>query len=988
LARKNIAVLRDARSASGCSIRAGRLPRPGQGYNSGVPSSSPIVPLRRHEIIEPPSGVIRPRARTRSTAGSVRLDGDWRFALAPATCDARDPRDPGLSWDTITVPGHWQLQGYGAPAYTNIRYPFPVDPPRVPDANPTGEYRTFVVRPGGWTDGRVLLRFDGVDSWYEVWLNGEPVGRSSGSRLTAEFDVTDHLTGGEDLLAVRVHQWSFGSYLEDQDQWWLSGIFRPVMLLHRPEGSFDDVEIRASFDHETRVGTLVVETTGTAGGDAGPARVSLPELGLSGPAGVPLRVPDAEPWSAEHPRLYDAVIENGAETVRARIGFRTVDIRDGVLRINGRPLVFRGVNRHDFDPVRGRAVTREVMRRDVELMKRHNINAVRTSHYPPDPYFLELCDRYGLYVVEECDIETHGFEEVGWRGNPVDDPAWAAVCADRMTRMVERDKNATCVVLWSLGNESGRGRNLAANARWTRERDPSRPVHYEPDTECAIADVYSRMYPGVPELAAIGARREPPLDDPGADRRRRAAPMVVCEYAHAMGNGPGALADYEALFDGSPRLAGGFVWEWIDHGIRVGACYRYGGDFGEAVHDGSFVIDGLVLPDRTPSPALAELAAVFAPVTMTVYPDSLEIRNRRSFAATTDLRFTWQAEADGTPVAAGTFGAIDVAALSTRTVPLPESLTAAVSGSPGLPGDGEVWVTVSAVQAASTSYAPAGHLVSRAQGQLRAARASVPADSGVPLGAGASGGRPGALGPFEIVHCGLDVWRAPTENDRATGNDEPASLETRWRAAGFDRLVERRHGARSRWGAAATDIGFDTELTWRSLRGGLRLTATIERRNGLEIPLPRLGLVFALRVEDPGDARVEWFGLGPGETYPDSRSAAWVGRHRAAVRDLQTRYVVPQENGNRSGVRWCTLTTPSGRLRINGDQPFDLAIRPWSTAELERARHDCELREGDLLWVHLATGVTGLGSATCGPGVARPARLLIEKATMSWDFSW
>ena len=933
------------------------------------------APLRRHEVVEPPDGVIGPRARTHSSAGSLPLDGRWRFALVPTAGDGWDPADPGLDWDPIAVPGHWQLQGYGAPAYTNIRYPFPVDPPRVPDANPTGEYRTAIVRPEGWERGRVLLRFDGVDSWYEVWINGVTVGRSSGSRLTAEFDVTDHLTGGEDLLAVRVHQWSFGSYVEDQDQWWLSGIFRPVTLLHRPPGSFGDVEIQASFDHVSGAGTLVVVVSG----DGGPARVSLPGLGLAADAGVPLRVPGVEPWSAEQPSLHEVVIGNEAETVHARIGFRTVDIQDGVLRLNGRPLVFRGVNRHDFDPDRGRAVSRAVMERDVVLMKQHHINAVRTSHYPPDPFFLELCDRYGLYVMEECDFETHGFEEVGWRGNPTDDPAWAAVCADRMTRMVERDKNATCVVMWSLGNESGWGRNLAANARWTRWRDPSRPVHYEQDTRCESTDVYSRMYPGVPEVAAMGARREPPLDDPGADRRRRTAPVVICEYAHAMGNGPGGLADYEAVFDRWPRLAGGFVWEWIDHGIRVGDSYRYGGDFGEPVHDGSFVIDGLVLPDRTPSPALAELAAVIAPVTMTLHPDSLEIRNRRSFVSTADLLFRWQVETGGTRVAAGSFGVIDVPALSSRTVALPGPLTAAVSNSPG---NGEVWVTVSAVQAAATAFAASGHMVSRAQRQMREASRPMPAGSGVPAGP------PASLGPFAIARSGLDVWRAPTDNDRATGRDEQDSLESRWRAAGFDRLVESRYGARSRWGAAGTDIGFNTEFAWHSSHTGLRLAAAIERRNGLEIPLPRLGIFFALRVEDPGAAEVEWFGLGPGETYPDSCSAAWIGRHRSAVRDLQTRYVVPQENGNRSAVRWFTLSTPSARLRVEGDQPFDMAIRPWSTAELERAAHDSELREGPLLWVHLAAGVTGLGSATCGPGVARSAQLLIETAAMSWEFSW
>ncbi len=941
-----------------------------------TPEAAWDAPLRRHEVVEPPVGVTGARARTHSSAGSLPLGGRWRFALVPTAGDGRDPADPGLDWDTVAVPGHWQLQGYGAPAYTNVRYPFPVDPPRVPDANPTGEYRTVIVRPPGWERGRVLLRFDGVDSWYEVWINGAAVGRSSGSRLTAEFDVTGQLTGGADLLAVRVHQWSFGSYLEDQDQWWLSGIFRPVTLLHRPPGSFGDVEIRASFDHVSGAGTLVAVVSG----DGGPARVSLPGLGLTAAAGVPLRVPDVEPWSAEQPALHEIVIANEAETVRARIGFRTVDIRDGVLRLNGQPLVFRGVNRHDFDPDRGRAVSPEVMERDVAAMKRHNINAVRTSHYPPDPFFLELCDRYGLYVMEECDFETHGFAETGWRGNPSDDPAWAAVCADRMTRMVERDKNATCVVMWSLGNEAGWGRNLAANARWTRWRDPYRPVHYEQDTRCEGADVYSRMYPGVAELDAIGAGREPPLDDPAADRRRRAAPVVVCEYGHAMGNGPGGLADYEAVFDRWPRLAGGFVWEWIDHGIRVGNSYRYGGDFGEAVHDGSFVIDGLVRPDRTPSPALAELAAVIAPVALTLSADSLEIRNRRSFRSTADIRFDWRAETDGALLAHGSFGVPDVPARSSRTVALPGPLRAAVAEPPG---DGEVWVTVSAVQAEATAFAPPGHPVSRTQRQVRAARP--PRPGGI---AGVPASPPASLGPFAIARGGLDVWRAPTDNDRAVGNDEQVGLESRWRAAGFDRLVESRYGTRSRWGAAGTDIGFDTEFAWQTSDAGLRLAAAVERRNGLEIPLPRLGIFFALRVDDPGGAVVEWFGLGPGETYPDSRSAAWTGRHRSTVRDLQTRYVVPQENGNRSAVRWFTLTTPSATLRVAGDQPFDLAIRPWSTAELERAGHDSQLREGDLLWVHLAAGVTGLGSATCGPGVPRPAQLLIERAAMSWEFSW
>jgi beta-galactosidase len=448
------------------------------------------------------------------------------------------------------------------------------------------------------------------------------------------------------------------------------------------------------------------------------------------------------------------------------------------------------------------------------------------------------------------------------------------------------------------------------------------------------------MYPTVPELDRIGARGEPSLADPRDDSRRRTAPMVVCEYAHAMGNGPGGLADYEAVFDRWPRLAGGFVWEWIDHGIRSASSYRYGGDFGEALHDGSFVIDGLVLPDGTPSPALTELAAVIAPVTLTLHPDSLEIRNRRSFVSTSDLRFDWEVQADGMPIASGSFGDVDVPPLSAGTFPLPGPLSAAASESAG---DGEIWAAVTAVQAGATVFAPAGHPVSHVQRLAGEAPRPLTVNPGLPVSP------PASLGPFPIVDSGLDVWRAPTENDRHVGAGELDSLERRWRAAGFDRLTENHYGTRSRWGAAATNIAFDTAFDWQASPHGLRLAATIERRHGLEIPLPRLGIFFALRADDPGNAQVEWFGLGPGETYPDSRSAAWNGRHRSAVRDLQTRYVVPQENGNRSSVRWFAVSTPSGRLRVVGDQPFDMAIRPWSTAELEQAAHDSELREGRLL---------------------------------------
>ena len=513
------------------------------------------------------------------------------------------------------MPSHWQLHGYGAPAYTNVVYPFPVEAPHVPDENPTGDYlRRFDV-PGEWAGTDVVLRFEGVDSSLRAWLNGVELGVSMGSRLPAEFDVGPHLRAGEEnVLAVRVQQWSEGSYLEDQDMWWMSGIFRSVTLLARPVGALDDVFVHAGYDHTTGRGTLRVDT------DV-PARVTVPELGIDVASGESVELP-VEPWSAELPRLYDAEVASAGERVRLRIGFRTVVVEDGLLKVNGRRILFRGVNRHEFDPDHGRAVPEEVMRRDVLLMKEHNINAVRTAHYPPHPRFLELCDELGLYVIDECDLETHGFFVLGWRGNPSDDPRWEEAMVDRMRRTVERDKNHASIVVWSLGNESGSGSNLSAMAAWARGRDPSRPLHYEHDWSCRDVDVYSRMYAPHEEVDAIGRGEEEPLEDAALDARRRGLPFILCEYAHAMGNGPGGLWEYQELFERYPRCQGGFVWEWIDHGLRQRLPdgterFAYGGDFGEPLHDGPFVADGLLFPDRTPSPGLIEFKKVIEPVRIT-----------------------------------------------------------------------------------------------------------------------------------------------------------------------------------------------------------------------------------------------------------------------------------------------------------------------------------------------------------------------------------
>ncbi|MFC1408245.1 glycoside hydrolase family 2 TIM barrel-domain containing protein [Streptacidiphilus sp. N1-12] len=946
----------------------------------------PADPGTYYEDPAPGAGAVAPRAVAPSTAPALPLDGDWRFRLSPTAAGGGDgferPDYDDSGWGLLPVPGHWQLHGHGSPAYTNVRYPFPVDPPHVPDENPTGEYRRVFDLPQDWPDGpdsgRTLLRFDGVDSCFRVWLNGTPLGHATGSRLAHEFEAGALLLPGRNTLAVRVHQWSAGSYLEDQDMWWLSGIFRGVTLLHRPEPALDDFFVHAGYDHTTGAGTLAVDT-------AGPARLSVPELGLHqvDPAG-PHLLPAVEPWSAEQPRLYAATLSAGEETLQLRIGFRSIAIEDGVLRVNGRRILFRGVNRHEWHPEQGRAVDRATMLADVLLMKQHHINAVRTSHYPPHADFLDLCDEYGLWVVDECDLETHGFEPVGWRRNPADDPRWLDACLDRMRRTVERDKNHPAVLLWSLGNESGHGANLEAMAAWCHDRDPERPVHYEGDWDSRYVDVYSRMYATHAEVEAIGRRAEDPAGTPEADAHRRTLPFLLCEYAHAMGNGPGGLTEYQQLFERYERLQGGFVWEWIDHGIpRHGADgsldYAYGGDFGEPLHDGNFIADGLLFPDRTPSPGLVEYAAVIAPVRIGAAGDGLRISNLYDVSALDHLEFRWVLEQEGLPVAEGRFDLPAVPAGTSVDLPLPE-----------LPAtDGESWLTVRALLAEERPWAPAGHEVGR--GQLPITPAA-PRRAVATAGGGSSEDLPARIRALFLDGPRLDVWRAPTDNDHGGGN---RSLVHRWRALGLDRMrhrtVSRTVGpssllVRTRVAPAATDLALLADYRWSEEAGRLRLDLRVEPEGDWSgVPLPRLGLRLALPA---AVQRVDWFGLGPGESYPDSSRAAGVGRFGSTVDALQTPYVMPQENGNRSGTRWAEFTGADGAgLRVEGAPWFAFTARRWTAEDLDAARHTSELTPGDRVVLTLDHGQQGLGTASCGPGALPQHQLTAAPVEFTLLFS-
>jgi beta-galactosidase len=977
---------------------------PGMGRESSVTAHSLSVTeanvtstrdaTRYWENVAPGVGVAQARSWLRSDAARLPLSGTWSFRLssrADADLDFVSDDYPETGWSQLPVPSHWQLNGHGNPAYTNVRYPFPVDPPRVPDDNPTGDYRRVFGVPHDWPDAPIVLRFEGVDSCARVWLNGEELGVTSGSRLPSEFDVTSVVARDRDnVLAVRVHQWSSGSYLEDQDMWWLSGIFREVNLLCRPVGGIDDLFVHADYDHCTGNGTLRVDSSVAA-------RVVVPELGLAFATDELVEVGSVSPWSAEVPRLYDATVVTAGETVSLRIGFRRVAIIDELFTVNGRRVQFHGVNRHEFDPGTGRALSNDVMLADVLLMKRHNINAVRTSHYPPHPHFLELCDDYGLYVIDECDLETHGFlleGDMPVANNPAEDPRWEGELVNRMRRMVERDKNHPSVIMWSLGNESGSGRNLSAMAQWTRERDPSRPLHYERDFTAQDVDVYSRMYTSHDEVELIGRHEEASLDDPQLDARRRRMPFLLCEYAHAMGNGPGGLADYQRLFESYPRCQGGFVWEWIDHGLRTRSTdgvefFAYGGDFGEPVHDGNFVADGLLFPDRTPSPGLLEYKKVVEPVRLSARgPHELSVRNGYEVRDLSHLRFGWALEEEGRPVAEGI---LDVA----TTAP---GETSVVALAPFPPTTKETWLTVRAVLAADEPWAPAGHEV--AWGQVPVSTPARPltrssnvecetTGHGVRLGSGTftSDGQLIRLGALDVSTPLLEVWRAPIDNDRWFARDPQEVL---WRQIGLDRMVHRVDEVkavgneivvRTRVAPAATTLGLRVTYRWSPREDGLLLQVDIAPEGDWPCPLPRLGVSMSL----PADLdTVEWYGQGPGEAYPDSVLAARVGRYMRTIDQWQTPYVFPQENGNRAGVRWAALTDGAGAgLLVEGQPAVGLTVRRWTTDDLDAARHTSDLAHSDRVWLNIDVAQNGLGSSSCGPGVLPGHRLDAESRSFA-----
>jgi beta-galactosidase len=954
----------------------------------------------------------------------VPLDGVWRFQLLES------PTAPlGDDWRPIDVPGCWTMQDVGdPPAYTNIAMPWRLSPPDLPTHNPTGVYERDVVIPAAWRDRRVILHVGAAEGALSVVVNGRGVGLSKDSHLAAEFDVSAYMTAGQNRVTLRVVRWSDASYIEDQDQWWHAGLTRSVFLYATDpvyladlrvtpelgEDSSGAVEIEATVGGHFEPGTFVelvsslwdtprrVEVATEAGGP--PERRPL-----AGRAFTRIEVPVVEPWSAECPNRSDLQVtlcspsSAPIEVVLCRFGFRRVEIRGTSLLINGSRVYIRGVNRHDFDAHTGRVVSLESMRADLVLMKQFGFNAVRTSHYPNDPRFLDLCDELGFYVIAEADIESHAFYH-SIPHNPQYLPAWV----DRVSRMVLRDKNHPSVIAWSLGNESGHGESHRAAAAWVRSYDDRRPLHYEgairPDwtggTE--TSDILCPMYPTIDSIVTHARSGE------------QNRPLIMCEFSHAMGNSNGCLADYWDAIESNDGLQGGFIWEWWDHGLiqtRADGTTRwaYGGDFGETIHDGNFCIDGVVFPDRRPKPALWEHKQLAAPVSLRLVrsapgePIGLEIHNRQDFRDLTWLRADYEVTVDGQVAASD-------------DLPLPslgpgERATFEAEGLE-LDGDsGEVWLTMHLRTTEDSPWAPAGHEVCWAQVALPTPRVPIadPDDEQdeTSRGDGQSGGgrsrrgrrsRPDVDGPDVDEHGlfiseylarspTLTLWRAPTDNDRIGGmaklwdgwglNDLVRTVRDIDRA---DRRITVRTDVRSRAGLV---IPHTVTMSPAGV-GGVAFDEEVMIPPEL-VDLARVGTVFET---GGGFERLTWFGRGPQESYPDRKRGAAVGLWRGKVTAQHTGYIRPQEEGGHADLRWATLTADDAVMRLRCGRPSQVSFTHFSAQDLAASDHVEQLRPRSGTVVHVDAAHRGLGTASCGPDTLPAYRLGPGRYAWSWQLAF
>ncbi|MEC0267171.1 glycoside hydrolase family 2 TIM barrel-domain containing protein [Paenibacillus anseongense] len=958
------------------------------------------------------------------------LNGSWKFRYVSSPSEAPanffEPSYMSDDWSAMPVPGNWQMQGVGRPHYSSSYYPFPIDPPHIPIDNPTGCYRRSFYVSDTWRERQVFLVFEGVDSAFHVWVNGKLAGYGQGSHMHSEFRITSLLNEGENTIAVQVYQWSDGSYLEDQDKWRLSGIFRDVYLKATPDVHMQDVSVKTSFNenqidaelnlriavkcfsnhavplHNHTVNVTLMDekrqTVYTGKTDA---------FSLTDEKVLNMQLPILAPhkWSAEDPYLYALILELADETgtslesVSVSVGFRDIAIRSGRLLINGTPVTLKGVNRNEFHSDLGYAIPLEAMVEDIRLMKQHNMNAVRTSHYPNDTRWLDLCDRYGLYVIDEADLETHGCHFIGNESHLAQDERWKEAFVDRARRMVERDKNHPSIIIWSLGNESGYGANHDAMADWVRAADPTRPIHYERAKDAEVVDIVSCMYPSLDALIEEGEKTEDPR------------PFLMCEFAHAMGNASGNLKEYwEAIYQ-YPRLLGGMIWEWADLAVRQQTedgteWYAYGGDFGDHPNSGHFCIDGLVFPDRTIKSSLIEFKKVIEPVkvrAVNMQSGIVSIENRYDFLSLDHLKGSWQLLHDGDIVEQGELPSIDVppSGESEMTVPLSKAYEQ---------WQGECWLRIRFTMREETRWAQQGHEVAWADIPLSTAASGAPLINVKPMHSLrmeeqttrllVSGNdfclawdkNSGTLNEFQyngisLLQSGpkVNVWRAPIDNDGRQAKE--------WRKNGYDALQQRvnefsvesygDHAAqitvKAALGAAGLGICFETCMVYTVYGSGdVFLKVHVNPRDGLP-PLPRLGLQMVM----PGTFdRLAWFGLGPHECYIDRKESGRLGVYAGTVQEQYVPYIKPQEHGNKAEARWATVTNTLGTgLFIGGMPMFDVSASHYATANVTRAKHTTDLVHLQETIVNMDYQQAPIGNHSCGEAPPLDRYLLHPKET-------
>ena len=943
------------------------------------------------------------------------LNGTWKFQYFNSIYDVQDPffeKDYDTeNFDEIQVPSVWQMAGYDTHQYTNIRYPFPFDPPYVPQDIPCGAYAHTFVYHKDENAPKAFLNFEGVDSCFYVWINGSYVGYSQVSHMTSEFDITDLLQDGENSIAVLVMKWCDGSYLEDQDKFRMSGIFRDVYILKRPERAISDYHIKTKIEDMLAKIELDVKFYSPANvkisiEDKNGAVVAVGSIAEEGTA--VLEIANPELWNTENPYLYQLILETENEVIVDHIALRKIEIKDQVIYLNGQKIKFRGVNRHDSDPVTGFTISVEQITTDLTLMKQHNFNAIRSSHYPNAPFFYEMCDKYGFMVIDEADIEAHGpfmlYREEDtdynrfkrWNEKIADDPAWEAAIVDRVKLMVERDKNRFCIVMWSMGNESAYGCNFEKALAWTKKFDPDRITQYESARyrnydetyDYSNLDVYSRMYPALSEIQEY-------LDKDGSK------PFLLVEYCHSMGNGPGDFEDYFQMIQDNDKMCGGFVWEWCDHAIAHGTAengkkiYAYGGDHGEEIHDGNFCMDGLVYPDRTVHTGLLEYKNVYRPARVVSYDKEsgeLVLHNYMDFDDLKDyVKISYELTQDGLVISKGKLAEVSVA-------PHSEGKT---SLNINVPDNGKCYLKLIYQLKKEMPLLEKDHIlgfdeieVSQKDAKCQLAEKwleKTSADSELQVNENDTqihikgrefaytidrrtalftemkfAGREYLNHPME-----LNIWRAPTDNDMY--------IKSEWRKAHYDKaytraytteVVQGKHGVKitSHASVVAETVQkiLDVTITWTIDAAG-KIDADIEATKDEEFPdLPRFGVRMFL---DKKLADVRYFGMGPQESYRDKHQAASHGLYRANIGDLHEDYIRPQENGSHYDCEYVELNNSRYGIVASAEKAFSFNASYYTQEELEKKTHNYELTESDSVVFCVDYALNGIGSNSCGPVV-------------------